>query len=108
MKRTANEEIALEMLKKLPEKKRATLVKAMERNFILTSEYYLSCGHMTVYKEGFYLELEGCRCKFAVYAKDNDGELEIMERKPNESKLNKIWKDMYFLHSGYIFEAAGF
>lgn len=50
---------------------------------------------MTIYKEGFYIELEGCRSKFAVFAWDRDGSFEIAERKPDENKLSKLYVDNF-------------
>ena len=38
------------------------------------------------------MELTGTRCKFSVFAKDNDGEIEIT-RKPDDSKLHKLYSD---------------
>lgn len=87
-----NYEIAMDMLKNMPEKKKEVLKKALERNYNLTSSWALGLGTMTIYKEGFLLSLEGTRCSFSVFAFDNDGELEFA-RKPNESRLNKLYKD---------------
>lgn len=86
-----NHELAIEIIKTLSETKKETLKKALKRNFILTSSYVLSNGKITVYKEGFYLELNGTRSNFSVYANDNDGELEIT-RKPSENKLHKLYE----------------
>ena len=46
---------------------------------------------MHIYKEGFCLELFGTRCRFAVWADDDDSEF-IFKRKPKESTLNKIYE----------------
>lgn len=88
-----NNEIAMEMVSKLTGKKLMTLHKACERNMILTSTYGMGFAEMDVYKEGFYLTITGTRCKFSVYAEDRDGELVILDRKPNESKLHKLYTD---------------
>lgn len=94
--RTINDRIAADMLNEMPEAKKQQLRKALERNSILTSAYMLSFGTIHIYKEGWYLELEGTRCRFAVWAYDNDGEFKF-GRKPNESKLNKLYKEsLYF------------
>ncbi len=87
-----NVELAQEIMNKLPEEKKATLAKACERNLMFTSSYGLENVTMTIYLEGFHLKFEGCRSSFSVYAKDNDGELEIT-RKPAESKLHKLYED---------------
>lgn len=71
--------------------KKEALENALYRNYLLTSEYDLPFIEMDVYIEGFYITLTGTRCKFSVFAKDNDGELEILTRKPNESKLRKLY-----------------
>ncbi len=54
----------------LPEKKRKTFEAAEYRNRYLTSEYMLRNGRITTYIEGWYLELEGCQSRFAVFAKE--------------------------------------
>ena len=89
-------EFAKEILKTMPNDKKETLKKALNRNMILTSARILENGKITVYKEGWYLELNGCRCRFAVWAEDNDGEL-IIKRKPNENKLHRLYKDSIYL-----------
>ena len=78
------------IMKALPDSKKKSLYNATNRNCILTSEYLLRNGTITTYKEGWYLELEGCRSRFAVWAWDCDGVVEI-GRKPIDSKINKIW-----------------
>lgn len=82
--------------------KKEAFRNAAYRNCYLTSEYTLRNGRIVTYKEGWYLELEGCRSRFAAFAKDNDGELEII-RKPKDEKLHKIWGmefDNTFIYSG--------
>ena len=85
-----NQELVKQMLHDMPESKKATLRKALERNLILTSSYVLSGCTLTIYKEGFLVQLDGTRCSFSVYAKDDDGDLVFM-RKPNESTLHKLY-----------------
>lgn len=79
------------MLSEMPESKKETLRKACERNDYLTSFYGLSSNQVIhVYKEGWYLQLDGTRCSFKVWAYDNDGEF-VFARKPKESKLHKLY-----------------
>ena len=87
-----NKEIAREMLDRLSDQKKKALDAALRRNAILTSDYGLENATLTVYKEGFYLVLEGCRSRFAVWYFDRDGEL-IEGRKPNENKLHKFYSE---------------
>lgn len=87
-----NEGLVEMMINEMPEAKKAVLRKALERNCILTSCWIMEHGDLTVYKEGFYLQLYGTRSSFAVYYKDEDGEL-VQMRKPAESKLTKLYTD---------------
>lgn len=87
-----NKEIAKRMIQEMPESKKSVLSKALDRNEILTSARVLSYATIFIYKEGFLLKLEGTRCQFTVFAKDNDGELEFI-RKPKDSLLNLIYTD---------------
>lgn len=87
-----NREIVKEMLEQMPAEKKAVLVKALDRNFILTSAWVLSSCTLTVYKEGWLVTLDGTRSNFSVFAKDNDGEFEFT-RKPVESKLHKLYEE---------------
>lgn len=87
-----NKEIVVRMLEELPADKKKTLHSALTRNSMLTSFYGLSCGTLTVYKEGFHLELSGTRCAFNAYAQDDDGELKFT-RKPNSDKLHMLYQD---------------
>ena len=93
--RNIGKEITMEMLSKLNGSKKDALIKALERNNSLTSTYGLSSCDMVIYKEGWYITLTGTRCSFSLFAYDRDGEIEIANRKPNESKLNKIY-DTWF------------
>ena len=97
-----NKEILFDMLHKLPENKMEVLKRALERNFVLTSSYILEHGSIRVYKEGFYVTLEGTRCSFSVFAYDRDGEIEISQRKPRESKLNFLYEEsLHFSESDF-------
>lgn len=89
-----NREIVNDILKNMTQEKKAVLTKALERNFILTSSYVLSSCTLTVYKEGWLVKLEGTRSNFSVFAiwDDFNGEF-ITIRKPNESKLNKLYDE---------------
>lgn len=87
-----NYEIAMDMLKNMPEKKKEVLKNALSRNYYLTSNWAMEFGTMIIYKEGFLLRLEGTRCSFSVFAYDRDGELEFA-RKPIENCLNKLYED---------------
>lgn len=87
-----NKEIAREIIKLVMEdnKRKNNLKKALDRNFILTSSYNLEDLTLEIYKEGFYLILEGVRCSYKVFARDDDGKLELI-RKPRE--LNLIYSE---------------
>ena len=92
MHKGINYEIATRMLQEMPKEKKSSLNKALDRNLSLTSVRVLSFGEITVYKEGWLLTLQGTRCQFSVFAKDNDGEFEFC-RKPTESKLHKLYAE---------------
>ncbi len=87
-----NKEIAFEIVKKLDGKKRTSFLKALDRNDWLTSVWILEELTMIIYKEGFYITFTGTRCKFSVFAYDRDGEFEIAERKPHDSKLHPLYR----------------
>ena len=96
-----NYEIASRIIKEMPIEKKEILARTLDRNFILTSSRVLSMGEITVYKEGWLLVLNGTRCKFSVFAKDNDGDFEFV-RKPNENKLHKLYQQtLYFNESDF-------
>ena len=78
------------MFEEMPASKKKGFNMAATRNLYLTSEYTLRDVRFTVYTEGWYIEMEGCRSRFACYAADNDGEL-VFTRKPNTNKLHKLW-----------------
>lgn len=88
----SQKEFALDILRQMPTEKKALLKKCLERNCILTSSYIMESGEITVYKEGWYIVLNGTRCKFSVWAYDNDGEF-VFGRKPIEAKLHKIYSE---------------
>lgn len=90
---TINQEIALDIIKSLTGKKLERLIATLDRNCALTSTWDLSHGEITIYKQGWYLELTGTRCRFSVFAFDNDGEIEIADRKPHENKLNRLYSE---------------
>ena len=71
--------------------RREKLEKQLARNGVLTSTYSLENCNIEVYKEGFYIQFEGTRCGYSVYAKDNDGTLELM-RKPRKEKLHLLYE----------------
>lgn len=96
-----NHWIATTMLKEMPDRKKLQLSKALDRNMYFTSARVLSIGTFHVYKEGFYLELEGTRCGFSVFSYDNDGELTFIG-KPADDKLNKLYKEtLYFSEADF-------
>lgn len=79
-----------EMFKVIPADKLNTFNGAINRNAILTSSYFLAHGTLTVYKEGWYVEFEGCRSRFGYWCADNDGVF-VPGRKPSADKLRKLW-----------------
>lgn len=87
----ANKWIAREMLLTMPEKKVEQFVKALRIQFHLTSSTDFTWTTITVYKEGWYLESTGCRCSFALWMRDKDGEIVFEGRKPNENKLHRLY-----------------
>ena len=92
---------SLWILDSMPDDKKKVLVNACGRNNILTSAFVLEFGKLTTYKEGWYVELKGTRSGFKVWAFDNDGEL-VFGRKPNDSKLHKLWsEDLHFSESDF-------
>lgn len=92
-----NREIVASILHQMPKEKKTVLVKVLQKNFILTSSWVLSSCTLTIYKEGWLVKLDGTRCGFSVFAKDNDGEFEFI-RKPNENKLHKLYKEWMMMN----------
>ena len=87
-----SKQIAKIMLEGIRNEKKIGLVRACERNEILTSYYGLEEAVLTIYREGFYLEPIGCRSSLLFGAGDDDGEL-VEGRKPAERKLMKLYRD---------------
>lgn len=91
------EEFTMMLLKEMPEEKKDVLRKALARNCFFTSARTLEHGKITIYKEGWYIELEGCQSGFKVFVLDNDRFDEVGDtpikviRKPVERKLNKLY-----------------
>ena len=90
--RQINKEIAKEMFNGMSDHKAQVLEAARRRNGILTSTFDLENVTLTIYKEGFYLEMTGCRSRFALWCFDRDGEL-VEGRKPAEKSLHKIYSE---------------
>ena len=82
-------DFALWILDSMPDEKKKVLVNACGRNCIFTSAFILEMGTITTYKEGWYVELEGVRSGFKVWAWDNDGVF-VFGRKPVKSKLHEL------------------
>lgn len=93
--KTVNDIIAMDILHQMPEAKKQTLANTITRNYMLTSSEQLSFADIVVYKEGWYLTLSGARCKFTVWASDNDGEL-VFTRKPREDHLHKLYGESLY------------
>ena len=92
-KNTAYEvaEMTMEMIvEAMPEEKKKVLQNACYRNLLLTSWYGLGFSELKIYKEGYYFTAGGTRSSFAVFVKDDDGELSVI-RKPKDSKLSFLW-----------------
>lgn len=92
-----NEEFTTMLLEAMPEEKKDVLRNALDRNLSLTSSRTLEHGQLTVFKEGWYIELEGCRSGFKVFVLDNDRFDETGDtpfkviRKPADNKLSKLY-----------------
>lgn len=74
----------------MPEQKKEVFRNACYRNLLMTSTYMLGFSSLNVYKEGYYLTMEGTRSSFSVFMEDNDGEL-VLKRKPKDEKLHYLW-----------------
>lgn len=83
-------DFTLELLKNMPEDKRETLRAAIRRTALLTSEFNLQNTNVSIYKEGYYITAEGCKSKWSMFVRDNDGEFEYI-RKPNENTLHYLY-----------------
>ena len=92
------EEFTMMLLEAMPEEKKNVLRNALRRNCIFTSASTLEHGKITVYKEGWYIELDGCQSGFKVFVLDNDrfdptGTVPYrVIRKPVEKKLSKLYE----------------
>ena len=92
------EEFTVMLLKAMPEDKKKVLRNALYRNMCFTSSYTLEHGKITVYKEGWYIELTGCQSGFKVFVLDNDRFDEVGDtpfkviRKPVANKLSKLYE----------------
>lgn len=101
-----NEEFVVLVLSSMPEDKKRILRNALERNEVLTSARTLETGVVTVYREGWYIELDGTRCGFKVFILDNDIYDDVGDtpfkviRKPRAEKLHPIGK-----YSVHMFES---
>ena len=93
------EEFTVMLLEAMPEDKKNVLRNALDRNLHFTSARTLEHGKITVYKEGWYVELEGCQSGFKVFVLDNDRFDDVGDtpfkviRKPVDSKLNKLYDE---------------
>ena len=91
------EDFTKTLLESMPEDRKVSLRKALDRNEALTSARTLEHGTLTTYKEGWYIELDGTRCGFKAFILDNDrfdttGEIPFRTiRKPIDSKLHKLY-----------------
>lgn len=100
--RTFLNDFTKDLLREMPEDKKQVLRNACYRNLILTSYYGLDNQSVRVYKEGWYIEMEGCRCRFAMWVGDNDGDFTYGNRKPREDKLSYLYSfspDIDFMHN---------
>lgn len=88
-----NFDLAKDMLANMPAEMRRRLSKTIYRNYCFTSCAHLSWPTMKVYKEGWYIEADGCQCHFAMWVGDNDGEY-VYGRKPSEKKLHFLYESI--------------
>lgn len=100
-------EIAFDTIRDcLPEKRRETLVHALDRNCHLTSAWTQEICEYTVYKEGWYFLFRGTRSGFGMYVADRDGEYEVT-RKPADSKLHKLYDGWFRNSEADFFDVLG-
>jgi len=102
------ERFAMMLLEMLPEEKKNVLRRALERNCIFTSARTLEMGTITVYKEGWYIQLTGCQVGYKVFVLDNDrfdptGTVPFrVIRKPHDRKLSKLYTaSLHFWEGDY-------
>lgn len=88
--RKFNHDFTIEMLQGMPREKKKVLNNALNRTNYLTSYYGLSLQNVTVYKEGWYIDFEGCRAGFKMWIGDEDGTFVYGKKKPINSKLNRL------------------
>ena len=104
-----NEEFTIHLLREaLPEEKKEVLRRALWRNCHFTSAYTLEFGTLTVYKEGWYIELRGVQTGYKVFVMDNDrfdptGTVPYrVIRKPADSKLSYLYTaDLHLWEGDY-------
>lgn len=95
------EKFSLDILEGMPARKKNVLGNALERNSALTSTKTLEHGTMRVYKEGFYLVLNGTRCSFSIWEGDDDDGFKY-GRKPTDRKLNFLHEvSLHFYETDY-------
>lgn len=96
------------LLEAMPEENKNSLRKALQRNMHFTSAWVLEFGTLTVYKEGWYIDLRGCQSSYKVFILDNDrfdetGDVPFrVIRKPHDSKLNPLYQTSLHLDEGHF------
>ena len=107
-KNREQEEFTMMLLAAMPEEKKAVLKNALARNSYFTSAWTLEFGTLTVYKEGWYIELNGTQSGFKVFVLDNDRFDETgtvpfkVIRKPVDSKLHPLYQsNLHLWESDY-------
>lgn len=85
-----NKNFTIEILMAMPEEKKRMLEKQMERTGYLTTYFGLDYQDVDVYKEGWYIKMDGCQSSFRIWVGDNDGEFVFGKRKPKDSKLSYL------------------
>ena len=75
------------MFEEMPTSKKKNFNMAATRNLYLTSEYTLRNARFTVYKEGWYIEMEGCRSRLLAMRQTMTGSLYLPE---NRTQINCI------------------
>ena len=88
--RKFNNDFTKEMLMQMPAEKKEQLHKAMQRGFYFTTYAGLDYQTVEVYKEGWYIILEGCQTAFKMWVGDDDGCFVYGKRKPNKNKLSLL------------------
>lgn len=88
--RKFNNDFTKEMLMQMPAEKKEQLHRAMQRGFYFTTYAGLDYQTVEVYKEGWYIILEGCQTAFKMWVGDDDGCFVYGKRKPNKNKLSLL------------------